>query len=265
MRRKWIMLSFILCMLLSGSMAIFAQELDFGRTGSISVTLIDQEEEVPVVGAKLVINKRMSIVDDGAGNWKYVYGDKYRAEGITDSNGTVVFRNLSLGVYEVEQIGTVEGFAPCKAFEVTIPINSENGYAYDVDASPKTEAMKLTSIRIKKVWNTGKSTKAADSVTVQLLREGEVVKTAVLNEENGWTMNYDNMPVSDAYSIKEKNVPNGFTATYSQKGYEFTVTNTAALAQTGQLVWPIPLLTAAGLFFISLGGIIMYKTRRNDA
>ena len=181
MRQKWIILSFILCMLLSGSMTVFAQELDFERTGSISVTLSDQKDNVPVVGAELVIYKRMSIVEDGKGSWEYVYDDKYTAEGITDSKGTVVFRNLSLGSYYVEQIGTVEGFSPCKSFEVTIPISSENGYVYDVDASPKTETMKLTTIRVKKIWNTGKSTKAADSVTVQLLREGEVVETADIN------------------------------------------------------------------------------------
>ena len=64
-------------------------------------------------------------------------------------------------------------------------------------------------------------------MTVQLLRGGKVVQTAVLNESNNWQITYTNMPESDAYSIKEVNIPKGFTATYKQEDYIFTVTNTS--------------------------------------
>ena len=73
------------------------------------------------------------------------------------------------------------------------------------------------------------------------------------------------MPESDAYSIKEVSVPKGFTATYSKSGYTFTVTNTASLIQTGQLVWPIPVLAMAGLFLIVVGSIVLRKTRNENA
>ena len=42
---------------------------------------------------------------------------------------------------------------------------------------------RLTSITIKKVWNTDASTEMADSVTVQLLKNGTAVKTATLNAQ----------------------------------------------------------------------------------
>ena len=73
------------------------------------------------------------------------------------------------------------------------------------------------------------------------------------------------MPESDAYSIIEVDVPKGFTATYSQSGYVFTVTNTASLAQTGQLIWPIPVLAMAGLCLIAVGIVVLRKTRNNNA
>ena len=136
---------------------------------------------------------------------------------------------------------------------------------YEVNASPKTEVARLTDITIKKVWNTDKSTEAADSVTVQLLRNGNVVKTATLNAQNNWQVTYTDMPESDAYSIKEVDVPKGFTATYQQKGYVFTVTNTSTLIQTGQLMWPIPVLAISGMLLIAAGIVLLQKKRKTNA
>lgn len=136
---------------------------------------------------------------------------------------------------------------------------------YDVNASPKTEVERLTTITIKKVWNTDASTKAADSVTVQLLKKGNVVKTATLNEQNNWQMSYADIPESDAYSIKEVNVPKGFTATYKQNGDTFTVTNTSTLIQTGQLTWPIPVLAVSGMLLLIVGVVLVKKKGKSNA
>ena len=136
---------------------------------------------------------------------------------------------------------------------------------YEVNASPKTEVSRLTSITIKKVWNTDASTEATDSVTVQLFRNGNVVKTATLNAQNNWQVTYTDMPESDAYIIEEVNVPKGFTATYQQKGNVFTVTNTSTLIQTGQLMWPIPVLAISGMLLIAAGIVLLQKKRKTNA
>jgi uncharacterized surface anchored protein len=115
------------------------------------------------------------------------------------------------------------------------------------------------------VWNTDKSTAAAKAVTVQLLKNGTVVKTATLNAQNNWQITYTNMPQSDAYSIKEENVPKGFTATYKRAGNVFTVTNTSTLIQTGQIIWPIPTLAISGLLFIAVGIALLQKKRKTYA
>jgi outer membrane protein assembly factor BamB len=170
-----------------------------------------------------------------------------------------------LGLYFIRQSSAVEGFAPCTPFMVTLPGTNDDGYVYEVNASPKTEVARLTSITIKKVWNTDASTQAADSVTVQLLQNGNVVNTAILNEQNHWQVTYSGMSESDAYSIEEVDVPKGFTATYKQSGYVFTVTNTATLAQTGQLMWPIPVLTVSGMLLIAVGITLLKKKRKTNA
>ena len=291
MRRKIISLCVAALLILTCSFTAFAQNFDPEKTGSISVTLTEQYDKEPIVGAELRIYYVATVHMNADGNLSYVYTDSFEDSGIeiddpslaikldafvlehdissitvtTDKNGTAICKELALGLYFIKQTGSVEGFAPCTPFMVTVPGMNADGYVYEVNASPKTEVARLTSITIKKVWNTDASTEAADYVTVQLLRNGNVIKTATLNAQNNWQVTYTGMPESDAYSIKEINVPKGFTATYNQKGYEFTVTNTSSLAQTGQLIWPIPVLAGAGILLLVAGYVLLQKKREVNA
>ena len=291
MRRKMITLCVTALLIASCSFTAFAQGFDPEKNGSVSVTLTDRQDKEPIAGAELSVYHVATAHRDTDGNLSYVYTESFADSGIdmddpslaakldayvlkhnvssvkmtTDENGTATCKDLPLGLYFIRQTGAVDGFAPCTPFVVTIPGTNADGYVYDVNASPKTEAAKLTSITIKKVWNTDASTAAAESVTVQLLRNGNVVKTATLNAQNNWQVTYTGMPESDAYSIKEINVPKGFTATYQQKGYVFTVTNTSTLIQTGQLIWPIPVLAVGGMVFLAVGIMLLQKKRKINA
>ena len=291
MRRKLISVILTVLVLLMIPMTVFAQNFDTDRLGSVSVTLIDPDGKTPIFGAELSLYYVASAELGSDNNLSYTFTDTFKDCGctiddpalsvkldtfvtehsvsteklVTDTNGTVSFTNLPLGLYFVKQTNTVSGYAPCTSFLVTVPYYNADGYVYDVNASPKTDIARLTDITIKKVWNTDASTKAADSVTVQLLRDGVVIETATLNEQNHWQVTYTDMPESDAYSIVEVNVPKGFTATYSKSGYVFTVTNTSSLIQTGQTIWPIPVLAIIGLFFITVGTIVLRKMRNKNA
>ena len=291
MRRKVLTLCVTVLMILTCSLTVFAQDFDPGKTGSVSVTLTEQYDKDPIVGAELSVYYVATAHMNTNGNLSDVYTDAFENSGIdiddpslaikldafvlehnvssikitTDENGTATCKDLSLGLYFIRQSGAVEGFAPCTPFMVTVPGKNAEGYVYDVNASPKTEVARLTSITIKKVWNTDASTQAAEHVTIQLLRNGNVVKTATLNAQNNWQVTYTDMPESDAYSIKEVDVPKGFTATYQQKGYVFTVTNTSTLIQTGQLMWPIPVLAVSGMLLIAVGITLLKKKRKTNA
>ena len=176
-----------------------------------------------------------------------------------------MFADLPLGLYLVKQTGEVAGYALCTAFLVSVPHEEEGTYTYDVKAFPKIDVEKLTSITIKKVWNTDASAEKTDKVMVQLLLHGSVIETATLREDNQWQVTYENLPESDGYSIVETNIPRGFTATYMQSGNVYTVTNSASLIQTGQLVWPIPVLAMAGIVFITIGVVALQKKRDHHA
>lgn len=291
MRRKIIAICVTIFLLITCCNTVFADEIDQSETGSISVTLIDKKGNEPMVGAELSVYFVATTRLDAYGNLTYDYTEDFEqfdtaiddtalmtnldafvskhsvfsVKIITNEEGTALCEELPLGLYFIKQTGVVEGFASCSPFLVTVP-NEKNGeYVYDVNASPKTEVSKLTSITIKKVWNTDKSTKKTESVTVQLLKDGNVVKTATLSTDNNWQIIYNDMPESDAYSIKEVDVPKGFTATYKQDDYVFTVTNSSSLIQTGQLIWPIPVLALGGTLLIAAGIVILRKKRKINA
>ena len=291
MGRKIISVFLMVCVFLMIPLTASAQEFDPDRLGSISVTLMDQDGKTPIKGVELSLYYVATASLNSKNKLSYTFTDAFQdcgcalddpalavkldtfvqdhavsaAKLATDSHGTVSFTNLSLGLYFVKQTSTVAGYAPCTSFLVTVPNYNTDGYVYDVNASPKTDVTKLTDITIKKVWNTGGASKAPDSVTVQLLKDGVVVKTAILNAQNNWQVTYTDMPESDSYSILEINIPKGFTATYSRRGYVFTVTNSASLAQTGQLIWPIPVLAMTGLCLIAIGTIVLRRTRDEHA
>ena len=253
MKRKLIPFFLIVWILAMLPMTVLAQDFDNDRVGSISVTLQDKKNKKPIAGAELSLYYVATVELNSQNNLSYRFTDAFKNCGsalddpalsekldafvgsysisseklVTDTYGKAIFTNLPLGLYFVQQTRTVEDYAPCTPFLVTVPIHNADGYVYNVNASPKTDVAKLTDITIKKVWNTGSSTKAGGSVTVQLLKDGVMVETATLNAQNNWQVTYSDMPESDAYSIVEVNVPKGFTATYSNKGYVFTVTNTA--------------------------------------
>ena len=291
MNRKILTLWIAVLLLMTCVITVSAEAFDPQQTGSISVTLTEQYDKTPIAGAELSVYYIATVGIDVDGNLSYNYTEAFADTGIalddpdlaakldaslsaheapatklrTNAQGTATCTDLPLGLYFVRQTSAVEGFAPCTPFLVTVPMANADGYVYAVNASPKTEIAKLTAITIRKVWNTDASTKAADSVTVQLLLHGNVVETATLSENNNWQVTYTDLPESDAYSIKEVNIPKGFTATYQKNAYVFTVTNTSTLIHTGQLVWPIPLLAFLGVALIAIGTMLLQKKRNQDA
>ena len=65
------------------------------------------------------------------------------------------------------------------------------------------------------------------------------------------------MKLSDKYSVKEINVPKGYTPSYKVNNYVFTVTNTDTLPFTGQIFYPIIILSTLGIVLILTGVRIM--------
>ena len=291
MKRKIFAVCLAVCLLLLLSAAALARPLDLDAVGSISITLRDQIEKKPVADAPIDVYYVAFVARSEQGRPVYAYTPEFETCGfalddpklavklsayveehpisaeqvVTDARGKATLRDLPLGLYLVKQTAPSESGVICMPFLVTVPNRGNDGYIYDVDALPKADVVETTDITVRKVWNVDETVKIAESVSVSLLRDGAAVKTVVLSEENGWEVTLYDLPCSDAYSVVEDYVPEGFTATYSQAGDVFTVINSASLPQTGQTVWPIPVLAVAGLFLIAVGAACVSRSRRNDA
>lgn len=79
---------------------------------------------------------------------------------------------------------------------------------------------------VEKVWNDNNNPDRPTSITVQLLRNGEVVETVTLSAANGWSYNWPELDAGYTWSVKEVNVAEGYTASVAKSGTTFIITNT---------------------------------------
>lgn len=182
---------------------------------------------------------------------------------ITDNNGKVLFDNLNLGVYYIKQINKIKNFSQMNPILIMLPKEINNSFEYNIDASPKIEILDLTDIKIKKIWNTDKKDKILNHVTIELYKDKEKIETVTLNEENNWEIVIEGLPKSDSYSVKEINLPKGYTVTYNLNEYTFTVTNTPSLVDTGQITYVYNIILFIGIMLIIVG-IILKRREINE-
>ncbi len=197
-----------------------------------------------------------------------------QASAVPDAEGTATFSDLACGLYLVCQTQAAPGYYVMSPFLVSLPSGKAGSWAYAEHATPKVEpvpdAETFTSVTVKKVWRelasdgsaaAASSTANHGSVTVLLLVGGNEYARAELSAGNGWTYTWRDVPAAAQLAVQEADVPAGYEASYTESGndadgHTFTVTNTAQvqkLIQTGQLMWPVPVLALAGVVLFALG------------
>lgn len=121
-------------------------------------------------------------------------------------------------------------------------------------------------ITVRKVWSDNGKNRPS-SIHVQLISEGKLLNTAVLNDANGWTYSWKGLVVAgESWYVQENPVPSRYIASYSYSDTAAIITNTltTGLIQTGQLVWPIWVLCGAGAILIVFGIAGMIRKRKRD-
>ena len=196
------------------------------------------------------------------------YTDEHGISGITkktDNGGKIIFDGLENGVYLVSATSLPEGFTSFVPFMYFLPYFDEDTseWVYDGVAEPKISYYPPVKVTVKKVWNDdGKS--RPESVKIELSNEDGVYETVKLNSANNWRYEWTNMRADKKWSVKEIDVPADYKATYASSGFDFTVTNTSQLVQTGQVSWPVPVMVFAGAFLICAGILIKLPGKRKD-
>lgn len=130
--------------------------------------------------------------------------------------------NKFLGTYRSGEKATLK-------VELNVPIELGNEYANrvgEVDWIFHVEAYNESQLSVRKVWSDGNANHADESITVNLLKDGRVERSQVLNTENGWAYTFDRLLEGHTWTVEEANVPADYTVSYSAVGTMTTITNT---------------------------------------
>lgn len=158
----------------------------------------------------------------------YANGDLVDTTVLNESNNwKYVFKNLEVNKEQ-------------KEIEYTVKEKSIKGYKDEVKEVKDDEwvitnkhDVELTSVSVNKVWSDKDNQDGIrpESVTVELLANGEVLDTAVLNETNDWKHEFTKLYVNEQgkkidYTVREKSVEE-YTDTITNKEgtNEWTITN----------------------------------------
>ena len=270
----------ITLLVLLTSINVYADSvIDFSKKGSINVEVTDSSSS-PVSGMEITLFK---VANAGVENHNLVYsnieelnsckvdftiGDEksisteavncvkenatYNKTTITNKNGKVSFKELDLAIYLVVQTKKVEGLSSFEPFLIMIPQSEKNNWKYDIDSTPKTDIYHVMNIEVLKEWNNeGKAN--PDSIEVELLENNEVIDIVTLNDNNNWSYTWVEIPKSDSYSVREKEVPSEYEVTYRNEDNKFIITNTRKIPQTGMRTWVIELLAISGMVLLTIG------------
>ena len=259
--------------------------VDFSKKGSITISLEEKTEKTKIEGAELTIYQIATVKEENH-NLAFKYIEELKdcqvelsnlnkdnlqeeiesclteeissQKNITNKEGIVKFENLPLGLYLVKQTNQVKDYSVIDSFLVMLPKEENNIWTYEISAKPKTEIYQVMDLEVIKVWNTTDKL-IPESITIELYLKKNLVDTITLNKDNNWTYTWKRIAKSDEYSVKEKNVPDGYTDTYRQEGNKFIVTNTKTLVQTGTNMVLIEILSLSGIILIIVGYLIKRK------
>ncbi|MCD7834799.1 MAG: hypothetical protein LUH00_12565, partial [Lachnospiraceae bacterium] len=172
-RRKFRFLPFwLLLWLVSvfavGATVFAASELpDLSQTGSITITLKDEDTGEAIPGGTIAIYQVAVLVSGESGyTWQYTedfsgcteslddlesleliagladYAKEHALEAteITiDADGTACYEDVTLGLYLIVQTEAAEGYEAFLPFLVSVPYEKASEWVYDVDATPKMD------------------------------------------------------------------------------------------------------------------------------
>ena len=165
-------------------------------------------------------------------------------KGADNETGQVVFdkdsagNELKPGVYLVIPAGITDGrytYIP-ESYLVSLPnLDNDGNWDYSVaiqdkferDYDPPGSGETTINRNVLKVWEDGGSEDRPVSVTVRLLRDGEVYDEVELNDGNDWRHSWTRLSRNYDWTLVEVDVPSDYSVSIEEDGNTFVVTNTA--------------------------------------
>ncbi len=119
-------------------------------------------------------------------------------------------------------------------------------------------------LTVRKAWNDTNERNRPDTVTVTLYNGEKAVETITLGDWNGWTYTWTGLDGRGQWQVLETNIPQDYVPSYAADGNIVTITNNECLIQTGQLNWPIPVLSGLGVLLVAFGLVVMKRKQKEE-
>lgn len=255
----------------------FALEVvDLSRTGSIKVSLYDSETSEAVGGGTLTLYRVAKVQKDNA-NLSFVYTNGFEDCGVELGDlsegelagrlaekiaataesttveisdlGVAEFGDLEVGLYLVVQTTAAENYNVINPFLVSVPIQENGSYVYDVDALPKV------GTAAKKTPEPPDTPDTPDNPDTPDKPDEENPNTPAApgpDNPDGWVLGAHGEKIYLNPEAPSPDNPNG------------RVMGAHGLPQTGQLNWPIPVLAVIGVVLVAAGIKLKKGTRKDE-
>ena len=252
----------------------FALEVvDLSRTGSIKVSLYDSETSEAVGGGTLTLYRVAKVQKDNA-NLSFVYTNGFEDCGVELGDlsegelagrlaekiaataesttveisdlGTAEFGDLEVGLYLVVQTTAAENYNVINPFLVSVPIQENGSYVYDVDALPKV------GTAAKKTPEPPDTPDTPDTPDKPDEENPNTPAAPGPDNPDGWVLGAHGEKIYLNPEAPSPDNPNGY------------VMGAHGLPQTGQLNWPIPVLAVTGVVLVAAGIKLKKGTRKDE-
>ena len=109
-----------------------------------------------------------------------------------------------------------------------VPLSLDNKYASrtgEIDWIFHIEGFNEDQLSIRKVWSDGNHNHQNDEVTINLLKDGEIETTQILNASNNWAYTFEKLDSDYKYTIEEVSSFDGYDTSYQTEGNLITIIN----------------------------------------
>lgn len=168
---------------------------------------------------------------------------------VSNTNGYLSFNGLSDGIYLIRQVNTDDEFESLgykystDPYIIALPSLDESGKEIrNVVCQPKGILTKLekkdTSLTVYKLWKDDNNKKGIRPEKIKVgLYDGNKLKEEVsLSAGNNWMYAWGNLDKDGKWSVKELEIPRGYTSSITNNDQNWTITNTCqpkTLVKTG--------------------------------
>ena len=214
---------------LSGAQCKIYKVATLSSDGNLEIT--DEFKEYPVQFNRLSDKTEWYQIADTLDSYIKAYGIPHHRTDKTSENGIVSFSDLDLGLYlvNVEDSNYKDKILKSKPVLVSLPsVNDKNDIIHHITINPKFESMELlnNNLKVNKIWLNDEGLNVRpNSIKVNLYKNGEVVDSVVLSEENNWSHTWEKLSSNFEWTAIEENVPEGYKVSYEKYNGVTTIKN----------------------------------------